>query len=241
MISHILRSVGIARLLSAYLLRQPGWLVQDVMFALAILVILYSWAGREGVAYAITGYISSSAFSFGLNGVGVVVGWSRVMRTLDMYIASPITPRVFLLGAIIGEIPYFLVISLVYAIIGAVLGQLWLVLMAVFVALLISPLSILLGLAAAFHVKRPANLSAITNPITFMGTMLPPVFYPVTVLPEALRLPAMIIPTASGAELARTLAGLSREFDPLLLLGIILSWTAISFLFANRVVKWSLD
>ncbi|MCS7106783.1 MAG: ABC transporter permease [Acidilobaceae archaeon] len=241
MISSILRSFGVARLLSAYLLRQPGWLIQDAMFAVAILIILYSWAGREGIAYAITGYISSGAFSFGINGVGQVVGWSRVMRTLDLYIASPITPRIFLLGAIIGEIPYFLTVSIVYALVGALIGQLWIVFFAIAVAFLISPLSILLGLSAAFYIKRPANLSAITNPIAFLGTMLPPVFYPVTTLPEFLRLPAMIIPTASGAELTRTLAGVSSEFDPLLLLSILLLWTLVAFLFANKVVKWSLD
>ncbi|MEN3000177.1 MAG: ABC transporter permease [Acidilobaceae archaeon] len=241
MISSLLRSIGIARLLSAYLLRQPGWLIQDVLFALSLLVILHSWAGREGVAYAITGYISSSAFSFGVSGVGQVLSWSRAMRTLELYVASPITPRLFLLGAIIGEIPYFIVISFYYTLIGAMIGQLWIVFFAVSVALLISPLSILLGLAAAFYVKRPANLTAITYPLTFVGTMLPPVFYPVTALPESVRLLAMIVPTASGAELARTLAGISSEFDPLLLFGIIASWTAISFLFANKVVKWSLD
>ncbi|MCX8195606.1 MAG: ABC transporter permease [Acidilobaceae archaeon] len=241
MFRFLLSSIGIARLLSAYLLRQPGWLVQDFMFAFALLVILYSWGGREGISYAITGYIAASAFSFGINGVGTIIGWNRVMRTLELYIASPITPRAFLIGAILGEIPYFIVIAILYLIVGGVLGQLSIVLYALLVALLISPLSILLGLAAAFYVKKPANLSAITNPLTFIGTMLPPVFYPVAVLPDFLRLPALLIPTAAAAELARTLAGLSRSFDPLPLFLIIFAWTLLAVLFANRVVKWSLD
>lgn len=233
--------VGVARLESAWITRQPMWIIQDIFMVISLSIILWAWGGVRGVSYVITGYIVATAFGLGVNIVGQSMGWSRVIKTLELYIASPITPRIFIVATTLSGAVFLVTSFTLFLVLGLLLGQVKLVIYSFTSALLLTPLSVLLGLIIAFYVKKPGNISAITNPVVSILTLLPPVLYPVSVLPEPLRHIAVIIPTVTAAELARTLGGVETVYNPVLLAVILLTWTLIAFIIANRVVKWSLE
>jgi len=91
--------LGVAVLTSRWLVRQPMWVLQDLMSLLGFTIIVYVWGRVEGVGFLISGWIISIGFAIGVNAAGQEVGYHRIMKVLDLVIASPISPRAYVLGA----------------------------------------------------------------------------------------------------------------------------------------------
>ncbi|HWQ18061.1 MAG TPA: ABC transporter permease [Sulfolobales archaeon] len=212
-----------------------------MLLIVSLLVILWVWGGIRGLGYAVTGWIILSAFSTGVNIMGQVVGWSRITRIIDLFIASPITPISYFAGSLLGSLTMFLIDAAIFTLIGLSTGYLSLVVYSLVSSLLVLPIGVLLGLSIVFRVRKPTNISAVTNPVSSILSFLPPVFYPASILPEPLNIIACLAPTAAGAELARALSGLGSPLDPLLLTAILLAWIAILIIISRRIILWSLE
>lgn len=231
----LLSIIAVARMVMSFVIRQPAWIVQSIIFVLSTAVILWSWGGSRGIAYFITGGIVGTAFGYGVNIVGQEIGWAKISRTLDLFIASPTSPRIYAAGVFLGGLPFIVPELVVYLLVSSALGYTQLALVSMAVSLLVILLASLMGVAIALSIKRPGNISAITNPITTILTLFPPVFYPVKILPESLRPLTLAIPTVAGAELARGLGGLEISADPLILASILVAWTIAMLMIINRV------
>ena len=100
------------------------------------------------------------------------------------------------------------VVLVVFAILGD--RPLWRI-FALIPALL---LAWMFGCAVGFAISRrwdnPAYIASIANMIGYLLVLLPPVYYPMALLPEWLQLPISAVPTASLAELMRATAGLAE-------------------------------
>ncbi len=233
--------IGIAVLEAIWIVRQPAWLIQSALLAISLAVLFWVWGGARGLGYAISGWIISTAFSTGVNIMGQNIGWNRTSRILDLFIASPITPKIYFAGSLISSLVWFLNNTVIFVIIGLLTGQLPTVIYSLVASLLVTPTGILLGLSIAFYIKKPTNISAITNPISSILSFLPPVFYPASALPEPLGLILCLAPTAAGAELARALSGIGSQHSPLLLAVTLAAWASILAITSNRIIRWSLE
>ncbi|ALL01493.1 ABC-type multidrug transport system, permease component [Pyrodictium delaneyi] len=236
----ILRSIlGIAVLESRWVTRQPGWLIQDAFMALSFALILWAWGGAEAVKSIIIAWIIAGAWSTGINFVGQDIAWARVYGKLQMYIASPVTPRGYLLGLLASHFAVHMPLSIaVLSLIATALDTLGLIPAAVAAGLLLLPCSVFLGLALAMRIRKHTNISAITNPIAMILIMLPPVFYPLAALPAMLQPIALMVPTAAAAELARSLAGYYAVYQPQLPALVLVMWNIAALVVASRTIKW---
>jgi len=233
--------LGVAVLTSRWLVRQPMWVLQDLMFLLGFTIIVYVWGRVEGLGFLISGWITSIGFAVGVNSVGQEVGYHRIMKVLDLMIASPISPRAYMLGATIGSAVFVLAEIPVVVAMGLVTGYWKLLACSLILSLAIMPLGVLVGLIIAFAVKKPMNISAITNPVVTLLILLPPTLYPAMIIPEPLRYIALIPPTAAATQIARTLGGIEVAVNPLIPPAILATWLVVAIALANKVVKWSLD
>jgi ABC-2 type transport system permease protein len=232
------RVLGVAALASRWIIRQPTWLLQDLLTLIAFLVILYAWGGAEASKTIIIAWFVSSAWSLGVNAVGQEVGWARVNRTIDIYIASPVTPREYLLGLLLAQLLFLPAELVEITVLALALHATRLVLPALAATALLLPAGLFTGLAIAMAVRKPTNISALTNPVSMLGILLPPVFYPATVLPESLRPLTLLVPTSAAAELARALAGYFNVYTPGLPLAALLLWNALAVTAAKKTIKW---
>jgi len=233
--------LGVAVLTSRWIVRQPMWIVQDLMFLLGFTIIVYVWGRVGGLGYLLSGWIISTGFAIGVNAVGQEVGYHRIMRVLDMIIASPISPRVYILGTTLGTTVFALAEIPVVLLMGFITGYWKLLAYSLLASLTLMPLGILIGLIIVFAVKKPMNISAITNPIITLLTFIPPVLYPATIIPEPLRYIALIPPTAAATQIARILGELETAVNPIAPLAIITAWLVTTIILANRLVKWNLE
>ena len=173
-------------------------IIVQVVFLVFVAVL-----AREYLAYTIIGAVVFSTFQIGQR-VQNEAAWIRIDHKLhELYHASPMTPEAYFLGLSVGIlIAYCLPIVVLF---GA----------AIYVASLTAPAILLLVavLAAEFVFTASVgymistwfrNMRSIwpysTLFFNFFG-VLPPVFYPLWLLPKSLQPLALLLPTAGGAAL----------------------------------------
>jgi ABC-type multidrug transport system permease subunit len=237
------RVLGVAGFYSVWIRRQWMWIIQAILMPLGLILIVYGWAGVEGVKLIIPIFIVTSMWGFGLNIIGQFVGYDRITREWERMIASQLTVGEYFVGMILGMLPLGLAdIAPLVAI--AILWRFDIKLLLVAIGL--SPLAMAIGaffsLAIVLRIKHPMNISAITNPLYFLTIFLPPVFYPSSILPEPLRTSVLAIPTASFAEIIRALAAGSYMSRQVFCAGLsVLVWLTLSAIATKRALKWGLE
>ena len=233
--------LGIAYLTSRWVIRQPSWLIQSALSTVGFAILLYAWGGIEGLRNIIVAWVIGGLWSIGVNIVAQEVGWHRMMYLHEMLIASPIRPVHYLVGTFIMSLIFPVVGLVTIAPIAYLLSAWGLMCWSLIMGLPVLLTGIMLGLAIVMRVERPVNISAITNPISWLLVILPPVYYPAWILPEPLRYVALAIPTSASAEIVRQLAGLGVSIDITYPIAVIAAWCSVSLLLASKTIKWGLN
>jgi len=231
--------VGVTYLSSRWIVRQPQWLIQTVLASIGFLVLLYLWGGRAGIVNYIIGDLVAMSWSVGINIVGQHAGWYRLMNLMDAFIASETGPTSYILGVFLSSAPFILASLGVNLPIAIAFNCLKALAAAVIPSLAMLVLSTALGLAIAMRVRKGVNISAITNPISYILTVLPPVYYPAMLIPKTVAIAAMACPTAAAAELARALIGLS-PIPAWIPIASLAAWVGASIALSKRAVRWGL-
>ncbi len=238
---------GIAYLTSRWIIRQPSWLLQSVLTMLGFIVIMYAWGGIEGLRNLIIAWLIMGGWSMGLNLVAQEIGWDRVTKTLYMYIASPIKPFNYILGNFVSGTMFLGVELVIVGSMAYILGFFTELLVGLLLSIPLMFISMLLGIAIVMKLREGVNVSAITNPIASIFSILPPVLYPAKLVPSQvvvlgiaipLRRIALLVPTATAAELARQLAGLGVSESLTYVATVFTAWITVSILVALYAIKW---
>ncbi len=232
------RIVGVAVLTSRWIIRQPLWLFQVAVFTLGFLILLFAWGGLAAVINLALLLVVSGFWTLGLNIVAQDYGWNRIMKLDEMFIASPVTLSDYFIGIILGVSLYNILFIASSALILLYLDLIHILPLLVMLGLIDLILGSFIGLIAVLRVRNPTNISAITNPLSTLTTILPPVYYPSTILPYPLNKVACIVPPATLMEVARGIAGLPTSLSPLESITIIIGWILLATLALSRLMTW---
>lgn len=234
--------LGVAVLNGKWIQRQPLWMLQGFIMVLGLAITLFAWGSEAALRNLVVAYFIAGAWSLGLNIVAQIIGWDRVHLFYESYVASPITLPVYFVGAVLASMP-FLLVNAAPAVALALLLQMDVSFLAP--TLLLSAVSIVLGaftsLSIILRLKRPTNISAITNPLNTFTVILPPVYYPLATLPPIWRKIALIVPTVSLMELGRWFAQVPTASTPILCSMSLLFWLAMVAILVGRRLKWGLE
>ena len=232
---------GVAYLASRWIRRQPIWLVQDLFVVIGFAVIMFVWGGLQGLKNVLVAWFIAGAWGMGVNLVAQFIGWDKQGKVMDMFIASPVRPFHYVFGYFISSL-IFPVVDLAYMLILIIYLNAWTIVLASLVAFLpLLLISNLIGLAIVMRIKKPTNISAITNPLQMLLIILPPVFYPASVIPETARYFVLLTPTAAGAEIARELSGLSTWHNLWYPSVVLIAWVVIGIVSSAKTVKWGME
>ncbi len=232
---------GIAYLASRWIRRQPLWLVQDAFMVVGFAILMYIWGGIEGLKNVFIAWFISGSWGMGINFVSQSIGWDKQGKVMDMFIASPARPVHYVIGYFISGSVFVAVDMLIILPLIAYLNA-WNILVGSLIT--VAPLLIsgtLVGLTIVMRIKKPTNISAITNPLQMLLVILPPVFYPAQVIPLNIRYFVLLIPTAAGAELARQLSGLSTWNNMWYPAMVLVAWAIIGVITSAKTVKWGME
>jgi ABC-2 type transport system permease protein len=222
--------------------RQPMWLIQGLVGTLGFVMAMFAWGGGQALQNLAVAYVITGAWMQGMNIVAQSLGWAKIEHETDRIIASPVSLPIYFVGIIVGTLPFMLIELVPAFILALIVG----IKLAVFLNLLILvPIALVLGtfisLSIVLKVKNPTNISAITNPLTTMTVILPPVYYPIYALPSFLRFASLLLPPVSMMEIGRWIAGFPLTFDPIYPIAIIAAWIVGITVILAKTMKWGLE
>jgi len=240
-IKHLRIIYGVTYLSSRFILRQPAWILQTVLSYIGFAILLYMWGGTEGLKNLIVAMIISGLWGAGVNIVAQEVGWNRVSKIHDLFVVSSVKPTHYVIGNFLAALVFPLssllaMIPLVY-----VLNAWYLVLTSLAMGFTTLLVGILVGLFIVLRVEKPINVSAITNPISWLLTILPPVYYPLALIPKSLRLIAILAPTSAAAEVARQLSGLEYGIPLTYPVAVLTAWVTVGTYLLIKTMRWGLE
>lgn len=195
--------------------------------------------GKGYEIYALTGATIALSWNAGANAVSQQLFSHKYhYRIKDMFVASPLHPIEYALGCGLGAllnatfpaIPVFILMTMY-------VGRLILHVLIVF--LLSWFLGTLFGFWLGNFARDPAKLSAIANTLYFLLIMLPPVYYPVTVLPIWASYMALLVPTASLSHLLSYQLALNQSPHVMVPIFILFLYSLIFIILAIKYTEWS--
>ena len=232
------RIIGVAVLTSRWVVRQPLWLLQAVIFTLGFLILLFAWGGIAAIKNLALLLVVSGFWTLGLNIVAQDYGWNRLMKIDEMFIASPVSLFEYFVGILLGMSIYnalFIILSLALL---WYLGLLQIFALLILLGIIDLILGSFIGLIAVLKIRNPTNISAITNPLSTLTTILPPVYYPSTLLPTPLNKIASVIPPATLMEIARSASGFETSLTLIEASIIIFGWLITSTIILSKLITW---
>ena len=222
--------------------RSPFNLVNFIVSPLTILFFIYIFAGPSKVVYAIGGGL-----------VAVIVGSCIVLETeaafirlvvklQDMFVASPLSPIAYVAGLSIAQLFNGLagiaLFSILLAFGGTVnlLGAVEIASAAVLTWASVSALGFMISTFA----RDVRDLWVYSPLLNVLLAFLPPVFYPITSIPEGFRVFAYLAPTTFAAQIIQQAVGLISISSSTLTLDFVggIAYAALLVTLAAKLSRW---
>jgi ABC-2 type transport system permease protein len=222
-------------------IRSPLWLIVMLAYPL-ILVFFIQIFAEYAVSEALVGGLISLVVMSGVALQADVV-WYRVeLKFQDMAVASPISPTVYMMGIAISELVYSSPAIALFLALMALRNILNIssIPMLAFSMLLCWLSALSLGFYLSTRISDIRHVWALEGLISIMLSMLPPIYYPISLLPEWAQAVSMLVPTTHAALLAKEAIGIISltEHQRLMSLTILLLWTVILLMLARRKSVW---
>ena len=238
-----LRSIAALSYYSGILtvIRSPGFIVFSSSTPFTVLFFLFVVGGSGYVPYGLIGATISILVGAGLF-LGSDATFNRLQYKLqDFYVASPLPAVDYMLGLSLGELTF---VTPSLAILIVVFGYLrlitWSFPLALVVMLLAWVFSSAFGFFLSTFILRSRSAFSVTSLVSTLLTVLPPVFYPIKVIPSSFRLLAYLVPTTHLSILMQSALGLQSYPQNQLILSwaVLLGFTIFFFSLAAFKARW---
>lgn len=222
--------------------RSPFSAINFVLYPLTILFFIYIFGGAGSIRYAITGGLISVIVGSCIILETEAAFIRLVVRLQDMFVSSPLSPVAYVLSISVAQLFNGLLgIVLFSALIVAnggvtLLGGVEIALAAILTWASISSLGFLISTFA----RDMRDLWVYSPLLTVLLSFLPPVFYPITFIPEPIRFLAYLAPTTYPAQIIQIASGISSgtpEVIGLLFAGGTV-YTLILVALSARFARW---
>ncbi len=171
------------------------------------------------------------------------VVWLRVeLKFQDMAVVSPISPATYMLGLAISELAYsspviFLIIILMTIRNMITLGSISIISLSLILCWLFATS---LGFYLSTRITDLRHIWALSNLLSVLISMLPPVYYSIELLPSWAQILSYLVPTIHAALLAKDAVNLATLtiYEKVISLIILLVWTITLTIIAAKRSTW---
>lgn len=208
----------------------------------SLYMVLHLVGGRELSGHVLLGSLVTLATGAGLVALPQQIVLHRNFGLLDMYVASPVSPLTYLLGFVLGRVAFAL--PGLVLLLGLLLGLGWVSPAALPATLGVTMLGFIIGSMIGFtiasHIRDLNTTSAISNILNFAFMLLPPVLYPLDLVPEPYRWLSFLAPTTPVAELLRTVNGVGTSGPKAVWLHgtLVVAWVSVCAFLVVRKSRW---
>ncbi len=222
--------------------RMPLYLVNTLGAPFSFLFFIYVVSQGRFVGFGVAGGLVLTTFSIGTSLQADMTHFRVDLKLQDMVVASPLRAWTYVLGMALSELAFatpgilaFLFVG--YATQGA--GVLGLPII-VGTLLLVWALGCSLGFFLATYLRDIRETFALSPLLSLVLSVLPPVYYPASIIPAGFRWLGYLAPTTDASELIQAALGMTilGPLDWLRDAGILIAFTVAFMLLAMFKAQW---
>lgn len=243
MIKSLSQTSAIARMLAVPAIRDPATYGFAFLFPV-IFLFLYGLIGGMSLGqHVLFGSLISLVMNSSIISLPQSVVSYKSRKLQDMYVASPVHQLTYLFGFGLSRLLYSVPGILLFFMI--LLISRYMPFEVVPVILLVLLMSWATGCAIGFTIatyfKNVMQVSAAANLLGIFMLLMPPVLYPLELIPENWRWLALLIPSTNAAQLIKVTCGASTLNSPAYRLAywaILIFYTVLCILFVLKKSRW---
>lgn len=191
-----------------WLRRNPTSLIFTAISPFSLLFVLYVISGGEWTDFAIAGSLVMALVGYGLALGQDISFYKTEYKVQDVFVASPVSPITYMMGLALSELlfglPALIVLASLVMFNG---GSLFSIPLLVATILLIWGSMSAMGFFLSSHMLHMRNATQVISFVNVILTILPPVFYPITFMPEVLQPLAYSMPTTHASLMLQHIMG----------------------------------
>lgn len=224
--------------------RTPLFLVNALGAPFSFLFIIYVVSQGRFVGFGVAGGLVLTTFSIGTSLQADMTHFRVDLKLQDMLVASPVRAWSYVLGMALSELAFAVPGIATFVVVGFVTegpGDPLALPIIVATLLLVWSLGSSLGFFLATYLRDVRETFAVSPLISLVLSVLPPVYYPFTSLPEAYRWLGYLAPTADASHLIQGALGIISPLAPLdwaRSFGILLAFTLALMALATFKAQW---
>jgi ABC-2 type transport system permease protein len=222
-------------------IRSPGFIVFSSTTPFTVLFFLFVVGGPGYIPYGLIGATISILVGAGLF-LGADATYNRLQfKFQDFCVASPLRAVDYMVGLSLGELTFVTPSLAVLIGLFAYLHLIsWTFPLAVVVMLLAWVFSSAFGFFLSTFILKSRSAFSVTSLVSTLLTVVPPVFYPIEVIPKSVRFLAYLAPTTHLSILMQSVLGLQSypQYQLLASWAVLLGFTIVFFLLAAFKARW---
>lgn len=190
--------------------RAPLWVVSYLLMPLALLFFFRIYGNVTMMKMALIGGIIMIAMSNGISILGDAAFFRIHVKYQDLLIATPIRPMSYVMGLSLSMLvfasPGLALFVVLASLAGLMTAEFALALAACVIAVWTT--SSLMGFTISTLFKSLRHVWPMASILSMVLSLLPPIYYPATVLPQGLQWVGALAPTGAAAMILHHVAGL---------------------------------
>lgn len=188
----------------------PLWVISSFLSPFSFFFLVLVIGRQEAIGYALIGgvVLSMSASTFGL--LGDIIWYRSSLKIQEMFLATQTPYWAYILGLALSayiwgspSIAGFIVLLIAYGIIRDPLGLIYILSLTAMLWITISFIVFLIST----YIRSERLVWPLASILGLALSIFPPVYYPITLLPEWIRPLAIIPPTSSASLLIQAYSG----------------------------------
>ncbi len=191
--------------------RMPLYLVNTLGAPFSFLFFIYVVSAGRLVGYGVAGGLVLTTFSIGTSLQADMTHFRVDLKLQDMVVASPMRAWTYVLGMALSELAFSTPGIAAFLFVGYTTQAPGLFSLPIIVGtlLLVWALGCSLGFFLATYLRDIRETFAISPLLSLVLSVLPPVYYPLTLIPEPYRFLAYLAPTADAGILIQGAFGIA--------------------------------
>ncbi len=221
------------------MLRNPLFMVFLFTSPFTLLFVLFVVSNGQALTFGLAGALTMTTTELGLF-VGTDLATYKLQNKFqDIAVASPISPLTYMFGVAISELIFGApALIILFALMGANGADATSLILSFGVMLLLWVATTAIGFFFSAFAPNTQNAFVINGFITTILSVLPPVYYPISILPTYLVPVAAILPTTSASSMFQGAMGLGYSIDPVYAFAILGVASVVLLLLVSFKMKW---
>jgi ABC-2 type transport system permease protein len=220
----------------------PVVLISSIIAPLSLLFVITFVSNGVLLGAAIEGGLIMVFFSSGIALQSDMAHLKNDFKLQDMIVSSPTSSRLYMSGMALAEIVYSLPALVILIVLAGVFLQPSLIQIVILsiVLLLMFAISVAIGFMLSTFSSDIVQSYAFSRLLSLLFATLPPVYYPITYVPEPFNYLAYLSPTTYAAQIMQSATGYLDISTDMIILNwaVLLTVCAVILLVALKKTRW---